>query len=124
MHKRRQDIAQSLELPRATWRAEDWGDMHISFEVYHQEFDDRPFLEGLPGDQCRCPHWGYVTKGKLRVLYADHEEEVSANEAYYLAPGHSIVVDAGTELIEFSPREQFSAHMAAVEQNLQARSSR
>jgi hypothetical protein len=104
LHKRRDAIPVSFELPLATRRAEDWGDMHVSFEVYHQELDDRPFLEELPDGQCRCPHWGYFIKGKLRVLYGDREEEVLANEAYYLAPGHSIIVDAGTELIEFSPQ--------------------
>lgn len=124
MHKSRLQIAKSFELPQATWRAEDWGDMHVSFEVYHQEFDDRPYLEGLPNDQCHCPHWGYVVKGRVRVLYSDREEEVVAHEAYYLAPGHAIIVDPGTELIEFSPRDQFSTHMAAVERNLQERSGR
>jgi hypothetical protein len=121
LHKKSQDISKSFELPQATWRAEDWGAMHVSFEAYHQEFDDRPFLQGLPGGQCHCPHWGYIIRGKLRAIYADREEEIAANEAYYIAPGHSIVVDAGTELIEFSPREQFDAHMKAVEENLSKR---
>lgn len=115
MHKRREDIAKSLELPGATWRAEDWGDMHVSFEVYHRKLDDRPYLQGLPNEQCQCPHWGYVLEGRLRVLYSNREEEIVAGEAYYLAPGHSIIVDAGTQLFELSPREQFAAHMAAVE---------
>jgi hypothetical protein len=122
LHKKREEIATSFELPQATWRAEDWGDMHVSFEVYHQQFDDRPFLAGLPGSQCRCPHWGYIIRGKLRALYGDRAEEINAGEAYYLAPGHSILVDAGTELIEFSPREEFAAHMKAVEKSLDARS--
>ena len=98
--------------------------MHVSFESYHQQMDDWPFLQGLPNDQCHCPHWGYVIKGKLRLLYADRGEEILAGEAYYLAPGHSIIVEAGTELIEFSPREQFAAHMKAVQGNLEARSKR
>lgn len=122
MHKSRREIIESFELPQATWRAEDWGDMHVSFEVYHQDLDDRPLLEGLPGDQCHCPHWGYVLAGRLRAIYDDREEEITAGQAYYLAPGHAIVVEAGTELIEFSPREAFAAHMAAVEKNLAARS--
>jgi hypothetical protein len=104
-------------LPEAIWCAEDWADMHVSFEVYEQAMDDRPFLEGLPNDRCHCPHWGYVIRGKFRVLYGDREEDVLANEADYLAPGHSIIVDAGTELIEFSPRQQFADHMKAVDEN-------
>lgn len=124
MHKNCGHITKFFELSQATWRAEDWGDMHVSFEVYHQEFDDRPYLEGLPGNHCQCPHWGYVIKGRVQVLYSNRQEEVTAGEAYYLAPGHTILVDAGTELIEFSPHQQFNAHMAAIEKNLQERSSR
>jgi hypothetical protein len=124
LHKKREEIAKYFELPEATWRAEEWGDMHVSFEVYHQPLDDRPFLQGLPGDQCHCPHWGYVLKGRVRVVYKDREEEIVSGEAYYLPAGHAIVVDAGTELIEFSPREQFAAHVAAVEKNLQTRAPR
>jgi hypothetical protein len=124
MHKKQQQIAESFTMPKATWRAEDWGDMHVSFEVYHHEMDDRPLLQGLADGRCHCPHWGYVIKGRLRALYGDHEEAASANEAYYLPPGHSIIVDAGTELIEFSPRERFAAHMKAVEDSMSARSKR
>lgn len=122
MHKRRDEMSDTFELPQATWRSEDWGDMHVSCEVYHRDLDVRPFLEGLPDDQCQCPHWGYVAKGRFRVLYGDREEEIVAGEVYYLAPGHSLIVDAGTELVELSPRRQFAEHMAAVEENLKARS--
>lgn len=121
MHKKRDEVAIFHEVPEAVWRAEDWGDMHVSFEVYHQGMDFGPYLKGLPNDRCDCPHWGYLIKGRMRVLYRDREEEVRAGEAYYIAPGHSLIVGAGTELIEFSPREEFAAHMKAVEE-LQARS--
>lgn len=118
MHKSCLDLAKSFELPEATWRAEDWGGMHVSFETYNQAWDATPFLQGLPDDQCQCPHWGYVTRGGFRAIYRDREEEIRAGQAYYLPAGHSIVMEAGTELIEFSPREEFDAHMRAVEENL------
>ncbi len=118
MHKTRGEMEQSLELPEATWRSEDWGEMHVSFETYHRTFDAGPFLHGLPNDQCQCPHWGFLVKGRFRVLYGDREEEIVAGQAYYLPPGHSMIVDADTELIEFSPRDQFAEHMRAVEANL------
>lgn len=124
MHKSPEEITASFELPQATWRAEDWGDMHVSFEVYDEELDARPLLQGLPNDQCQCPHWGYVLEGRQRVFYGDEEEEIVAGQAYYLRPGHSIIVDAGTELIELSPREEFAAHMAAVEAAQRARAGR
>lgn len=121
MHKKREELSESYRLPQASWRAEDWGEMHVSFETYHQRLDDRPLLQGLPGDHCRCPHWGYVLEGGLRVLYQDREEEIRAGEAYHLEPGHSIIVEAGTRLFELSPREAFAAHMAAVEESQRRR---
>jgi hypothetical protein len=121
MHKNRDEMATFHELPQASWRAEDWGDMHVSFETYRQEVDFQPYLEGLPNNQCDCPHWGYVIQGRMRVIYGDRQEEVSAGEAYYVAPNHSLIVDAGTELIEFSPREAFAAHMRAAEEAARAR---
>lgn len=121
MHKSHQELLQAFDLPQASWRSEDWGEMHVSYEVYRDELDVRPHLKGLPDDQCECPHWGYVIKGRLRALYDDREEEILTGEAYYLPPGHAIIVDAGTELIEFSPRDAFDRHMAAVEANLRAR---
>lgn len=114
MHKTRHDIVECFALPEAIWKAEDWGDMHVSFETYHQAFDDRRLLEDMPDGNCPCPHWGYVMQGRVRVFYADHEEEIVAGEAYYLAPGHAIAVDAGTELIEFSPKDAFAELMSGL----------
>lgn len=115
MHKRREELADAFELPQATWRSEDWDDMHVSFEVYREDLDARPLLAPLPDGQCQCPHWGYVLKGRLQAIYGDRSEVIAEGEAYYLPPGHTIVVDAGTELIELSPREAFAAHLAEVE---------
>lgn len=114
MHVGLQGLPMSLQLPQAIWRAQDWGDMHVSFEVYRQELDSRPVLARLPGGQCQCPHWGYVLKGRLRAYYGEEEEVITAGQAYYLVPGHTIVVEAGTELFELSPRQAFAEHMAAV----------
>ena len=41
------------------------------------------------------------------VRYTDHEETVHAGELYYMAQGHSMAADAGTVLIEFSPKDKF-----------------
>lgn len=124
MHKSASEMRESFELAHAKWQSEDWGDMHVSLEVYERDWDGRPFLEGLPGSQCQCPHWGYVLKGRFRVFYGDREESIAAGEAYHLPPGHAIVVDAGTELVELSPREEFARHMAAVEAAARARAQR
>jgi hypothetical protein len=36
--------------------------------------DATPLLKGLPDHRCPAPHWGYVIKGQVRVIYADHQE--------------------------------------------------
>ena len=116
MHKRGRQLADRFELPQATWRSEDWEDLHVSFETYDQHWDSRPLLRGLPNDECQCPHWGYVLKGSFRAFFGGREEQIRAGEAYYLPPGHTIVMEGGTELIEWSPRQQFQEHMSAVEE--------
>lgn len=55
--------------------------------------------------QCGRPHWGYVIRGVVRVAYPDHEEVISAGDAYYVAPGHIAVHLGDAELVDFGPRE-------------------
>ncbi len=52
------------------------------------------------------------------MRYEDHEEVVRAGDVYYMAPGHTMAVEAGTVLIEFSPREAFRQLTAIAERNL------
>ena len=91
----------------AIWRQDEWGDMRVGYESYLADFDDAELLQGLPGHRCPCPHWGYLLAGRMTVRYPDHDELVRAGDVYYMAPGHSMAVDAGTVLIEFSPKDEF-----------------
>ena len=34
------------------------------FTSFREDIDTTPLMRGLPADQCQCPHWGYVIKGK------------------------------------------------------------
>ena len=43
----------------------------VNFTTIREDSDLAPMLKGLPGDSCQCPHWGYVTAGRLTVRYAD-----------------------------------------------------
>jgi mannose-6-phosphate isomerase-like protein (cupin superfamily) len=56
---------------------------------------------------CQCSHYGNVLRGRMRVRYADREEAVEAGDAYYLVPGHAPMMEAGTEIVEFSPKEEY-----------------
>ncbi|WP_416840146.1 cupin domain-containing protein [Haloferax sp. DFSO52] len=101
-------------------REVEWGEMHVDIESFETAFDTTPLMKGLPDDRCQCPHWGYILEGRMTVNYADHEETVEAGEAYHLAPGHLVSMEAGTELVEFSPKDEFKKTMDVVAKNIEA----
>ena len=68
---------------------------------------------GCPNDRCSCPHWGYVLKGRMRVLYADGEETLQAGDLFYIPPGHTPVVEEDIEFVEISPPAESEAVLEA-----------
>jgi hypothetical protein len=52
--------------------------------------------------------------------FADRDEVYETGDAYYAPPGHIPAVDAGTEIVEFSPTEEYGRTMAVVGRNLAA----
>lgn len=105
-------------------RETEWGGMRVGFERYHAPFDDASLLVGLPDDRCQCPHWGYLFSGRLTVRYADREDVVEEGEVYYAAPGHTVAAEAGTELVEFSPIDEFKTTVAVAERNAASMAAR
>ena len=91
------------ELLGAAIRGSDWGHLRATVVAMPAGTDARPLFKGLPDDRCPAPHWGYVIKGQLRVIYADREEVLRTGDLYYLPPGHTGVVEEDFECIEFSP---------------------
>ena len=96
------------------------GGYTVAFERYTADTDLAPFFTGLPDNQCQAPHWGYVIAG--RVTYKSHgtEETFEAGDAYYVAPGHTPVLHAGAEVVEFSPTEALQQTMDVVTKNMEA----
>ncbi|HEX7808319.1 MAG TPA: cupin domain-containing protein, partial [Thermoanaerobaculia bacterium] len=46
--------------------------------------DTTPLFEGLDGDLCQCPHWGFVLDGQLTTTDAQGQREtVRANDLFY-----------------------------------------
>lgn len=70
--------------------------------------DLRPATQGLPGDLCPCPHWGYLIKGRVRMHTADGHQDFTAGEAFYWAPGHAPEALEDSEYVDFSPTEDFA----------------
>ncbi|MFN8516115.1 MAG: hypothetical protein U0232_21710 [Thermomicrobiales bacterium] len=114
------DIPVAVAVPEATIRQAEWGGINVEIGEIAGDLDVAPFFQGLPNDECQCPHWGYVIKGTLRYRSRDREEVFSAGDAYYVGPGHIPVYEAGLEYVEFSPADVLQQTMEVVERNMMA----
>ena len=65
---------------------------------------------------------GYVVKGKVTFRSGDSEEIFETGDAYYVGPGHTPVLYAGTEVVEFSPTDKLAQTMEVVTKNMEAAS--
>ena len=91
----------------------------VNFTSIREDSDLAPFLKGLPGDSCQCPHWGYMIAGRLTVRYRDNEEVIEPGDAFYMPPGHVPAAQAGSEFVMFSPQEELAVSEAALKANMQ-----
>ena len=102
-------------------RSEDLEDYTVNFVTFRENIDHAPLLKGLPDDQCQCPHWGYVIKGKMTFRFGDREEVFEAGDAFYAPPGHIPVHnEPGTEIVQFSPAEELRQTTEVIMKNMQA----
>lgn len=112
----RQDVDVQLELPGAVMRQQkDFGDSSGYGKISGEYFslaagvDTTPLFQGLQGDLCQCPHWGYVLDGVVTTTNADGEQEtVRSGDLFYWPPSHNVRVDEDAELIMFSPQHEHS----------------
>ena len=114
----REDATSSVNLLGVERRYQVIEGYTISFETYRNDLDTAHMFKGLPGDACQSPHWGVVQKGKVVFRYGDQNEVVETGAAYFARPGHTALIDAGTELIQFSPTEAHAEALSASVQNL------
>ena len=92
-----------------------------NFVTFRQDIDHSQILKGLPNDECQCPHWGYVFKGKVTFRFGDREETFEAGDAFYAPPGHVPVEnEPGTEYLQFSPSDELRKTSEAINRNMQA----
>jgi hypothetical protein len=115
---RKEDAPILIDEPEVTGRYVEMDGYTVAFERFHVDTDPAPLFRGLPDDRCQCPHWGVVISGRLDVRYDDHEETLTAGDAYYVVPGHLPLVYAGTEVVEFSPTEALQATLAVIGANM------
>jgi hypothetical protein len=96
------------------------GGTTVGWETYTADADLTPLFVGLPDDRCQCEHWGYVIKGKVTFKYGDREETYETGDAYLAPPGHTPVLFAGTEIVEFSPTKELQRTIEVVTKNMEA----
>lgn len=112
----KEDIGVKLEIPGAVIRQRtEFGDAtglgKISGEYFSLSagVDTTQLFQGLEGDLCQCPHWGFVLCGQLTTTDANGTQEtVKANDLFYWPPGHNVKVNEDAEIVMFSPQQQHS----------------
>jgi hypothetical protein len=78
-------------------------------------------LKGLEQDACQSPHWGYLVKGRLTVIYTDGSEEIVAGgDLFYWPPGHSVRVSEDADIALFSPQHAHGRVFDHINEQLQA----
>ena len=85
------------------------GSMSGEYFTLSAGVDTTPLFQGLEGDLCQCPHWGFVIRGQLTTTDAiGVQETAKANDLFYWPPGHNVKVDADAEIVMFSPQHEHS----------------
>ncbi len=114
MRVAKDDVDVRMEIPGAVIRQRrGFGDVSGFDQISGEYFtlsagvDTTPLFQGLEGNLCQCPHWGFVVRGRLTTTDAKGAEEtVNANDLFYWPPGHNVKVDADAEIIMFSPERE------------------
>jgi hypothetical protein len=105
-----------MAIPGAVLRQQmDFGDMSGCGQISAEYFtlsagvDTTPLFQGLEGNLCQCPHWGFVLRGRITTTDRNGvRETVDANDLFYWPPGHNVKVDADAEIVMFSPQHEHS----------------
>ena len=114
MHSKRTELPVGVDIPAfKMWCSDEGqaGPMTIETGSVKEDLDVAPLFAGLPDDRCQCAHWGYVIAGSLTFRFADRTETYGAGEVYYAEPGHTPVMHAGLEYVEFSPTADLNKTM-------------
>ena len=116
MHIAKEQVDVRMQGPGAVIRQRrDFGDASGYGKISGEYFtlsagvDTTPLFQGLEGDLCQCPHWGYVLQGAITTTdAAGQHETVGTGDLFYWPPGHNVRVDADAEIVMFSPQHEHS----------------
>ncbi len=126
MHVAKAKIPTRIDVPGAKARQKlDFGDASGIGKISGEYFslgagtDIAPLLQGLKGDLCQAPHWGYLMQGEVTVTYSDGSEEiVNGGDLFYWPPGHTVKVGKDAEVVLFSPQDAHSEVLDHMHQKL------
>lgn len=112
----KEKVEVKMEVPGAVLRQQtDFGDASGLAKMSGECFtlaagvDTTPLFQGLEGNLCQCPHWGFVVRGQVTTTDANGvRETVKTNDLFYWPPGHTVKVDADAEIVMFSPQNEHS----------------
>ncbi|MEJ2362484.1 MAG: cupin domain-containing protein [Gammaproteobacteria bacterium] len=110
------DIDVKMEIPGAVIRQQtEFGDASGLGKISGEFFslaagvDTTPLFQGLDGDMCQCPHWGFVLSGQLTTTDINGTQEtIKKNDLFYWPPGHNVKVTSDAEIVMFSPQHEHS----------------
>ena len=110
------DVDVRMEIPGAVIRQRmDFGNARGYDRISGEYFtlsagvDTTPLFQGLDGNLCQCPHWGFVLRGRITTTDAKGAQEtVNAHDLFYWPPGHNVRVDSDAEIVMFSPQHEHS----------------
>jgi hypothetical protein len=110
------DVDVKMAIPGATIRqrrnfgdSTGYGKLSGEYFTLAAGVDTTPLFQGLEGDLCQCPHWGFVVRGDITTTNAaGAQETVTANDLFYWPPGHNVRVNADAEIVMFSPQHEHS----------------
>jgi len=124
MRASKNELKKTMDTEEMTMFEGLWGEMHVEYDIFKKKFDVTPLLKGLPNDRDPCPHWGIVVKGQMTMMFDGKKEVAKVGDAYYMPPGHTAVVEAGSEFWEFSPNNKLKKTMEVVMRNFEAMSKK
>jgi hypothetical protein len=116
MHVTKNEVDVRMAIPGATIRQRmEFGSVKGFDKISGEYFtlaagvDTTPLFQGLEGNACQCPHWGYVLSGQITTTDSKGvKETVKTHDLFYWPAGHNVKVDADAELIMFSPQHEHS----------------
>lgn len=120
MHVAKNDVETMLQIPGATARlrqnmgeAGSLGTMSAEYFSLAAGVDTTELFQGLEGDLCQCPHWGYMLRGSITTTDARGQQEtVNEGDLFYWPNGHKLKVTKDADFVMFSPQKE---HIHVIE---------